>query len=103
MTALVLTFSAKAFDDTELCITCLVGGNTVVLSTGETNENVTVKFLKRHMAYVSFTSIFFALLNSSTQNTQFPKKPNTLHIIAYVAAVRTRAVKIWQTRAKHVK
>jgi len=38
---------------------CLAGGNTIVISTRETNKNVTVKFLKKHMAYVNFTSLFF--------------------------------------------
>jgi len=58
MTALVLTFGAKAFSDTELCNTSLAGGNTIVISTGETNKNVMVKFLEKHMAYVNFTSVF---------------------------------------------
>jgi len=98
MTALVLTFGAKAFNDSEFCNACLVGGNTIVISTGEAYKNVTVKFLKKHLAHVNFTSLFFAVLNSSTQKIQFPK--NQTH---YTAAVRTRAVQISHTRAKHVK
>jgi len=40
----------------------------------ETNKNITVKFLKKHTAYVNFASLFlFVVLNSSTQNIQFPK------------------------------
>jgi len=35
MTALVLTFGAKAFNDTELRNACWAGGNTIVISTGE--------------------------------------------------------------------
>jgi len=35
MTALVLTFGAKAFNDTELRNACWAGWNTVVISTGE--------------------------------------------------------------------
>jgi len=58
MTALVLSFGAKAFNDMELCKACLAGGNTIVISTGVTNKNVTVKFLKKHMANVNFTSLF---------------------------------------------
>jgi len=46
MTALVLTFGAKAFNDTELRDACLAGGNIIVISTVETNKNVTVTFLK---------------------------------------------------------
>jgi len=64
MTALVLTFGAKAFHDSELCKACLAGGNTIVISTGETNKNITVKFLKTHMAYVNFTSIFSSLCST---------------------------------------
>jgi len=73
MTALVLTLGAKTFNDKELCKACLASGNTTAISTGETNKNVTVRFLKKHMAYVNFTSVFFAVFNSSTQNIQFPK------------------------------
>jgi len=46
MTALALTFGAKAFNDSGLCNACLAGGNTFVISTRETKKNVTVKFLK---------------------------------------------------------
>jgi len=56
-----------------LCIASLAGGNTIAISTGETNKNVTVKFLKKHMTYVNYTFFFFAVLNSSTKNIQFPK------------------------------
>jgi len=63
----------RAFNDMALCIASLASGNTIVISTGETNKNVTVKFLKKHMTYVNFTSFFFAVLNSSTKNIQFPK------------------------------
>ena len=70
-------FRPTAFNDTALCIACLASGNTIAISTGESNKNVTVKFLKKHITYVNFTSFFFAVLNSSTQNTQFPKKTNT--------------------------
>ena len=66
-------FRPKAFNDMALCIASLASGNTIVISTGETNKNVTVKFLKKHMTYVNFTSFFFAVLNSSTKNIQFPK------------------------------
>jgi len=64
MTALVLTFGAKALNDTKLCNACLAGGNTVVISTRETNKNVTVKFLKKHMAYFNFTSLFPSLCST---------------------------------------
>jgi len=37
MTALVLTFGAKVINDSELRNACLAGGNTIVISTGETN------------------------------------------------------------------
>jgi len=67
MTALVLTFGAKAFKDKELCKACLAGGNTTVISTGETNKNVTVRFLKKtHGLRQLYTSFFFAVFNSST-------------------------------------
>ena len=46
MTALVLTFGPKAFNDSEMCNECLAGGNTTAISTGDTSKNVTVKFLK---------------------------------------------------------
>jgi len=104
MTALVLTFGAKAFNDTELCNcnACLAGGNTIAISTGETNENVTVKFLKKHMAYVNFKSLFPSLCSTvAPKRYNFLKNKHTTHI-AYVAAVRTGAVKILHTRAKHV-
>jgi len=38
MTALVLIFGAKAFNDTEYCKACLTGENRIVISTGETNK-----------------------------------------------------------------
>jgi len=47
MTALVLTFGAKAFNDPGLCNACLAGGNTIVISIRETKKNVTVKFKKK--------------------------------------------------------
>jgi len=73
MTALVLTFGAKAFNDSEFCNACLVGGNTIVISTGEAYKNVTVKFLKKHLAHVNFTSLF-----SSLCSTVAPKRYNFL-------------------------
>jgi len=47
----------------------------MVISTGETNKNVTVKFLKKHMAYVNFASLF-----SSLCSTVAPKIYNFLTI-----------------------
>ena len=73
MTALVLTFGQKAFNDMALCIASLASGNTIVILTGETNKTVTVKFLKKHMTYVNFTSFFFAVFNSRTKNIKLPK------------------------------
>jgi len=35
MTALILTFGAKALNDTGLCNACLAGGNSIVISTEE--------------------------------------------------------------------
>jgi len=103
VTALVLTFGAKAFNDKELCKACLAGGNTTAISTGETNKNGTVRFLKKHMAYVNFTSLFSSLCSTVAPKIyNFLKTKHTAHI-AYVAAVWTRAVKILHTRAKHVK
>jgi len=46
MTALVLSFGAKAFNDMELCNACLAGGNTIVISTGETNKTSRLNFWK---------------------------------------------------------
>jgi len=103
MTALVLTFGTKAFNDSELCNECMAGGNTTAISTGATNKNVTVKFLKKHVAYVNFTSPFSSLYSTVAPKIyNFLKTKHTTHI-AYAAAVRTRAVKISHTRAKHVK
>jgi len=66
-------------------------------------QNVTVKFLKKHMAYVNFTSLFSSLCSTVAPNIyNLVKTKHTTHI-AYVAAVSTRAVKILHTRAKHVK
>ena len=98
-----ITFGAKAFNDSELCNECLADGNTTAISTGDTNRNVTVKFLKKHMACVNFTSPFSSLCSTvAPKICNFLKTKHTTHI-AYVAAVRTRAVKISNTRAKHVK
>jgi len=81
----------------------LTGGNTIAISTGATNKNVTVKFLKKHMAYVRFTSLFSSLCSRvAPTRYNFLKTKHTTHV-AYVAAVRTEAVKILHTRAKHVK
>jgi len=103
MTALVLTFGAKAFNDTELCNARLAGRNTTVISTAETNKNVTVKFLKKHMACVNFASLFCSLCSTVAPKIyNFLKTKHTTHI-AYVEAVRTRAVKIVHTQAKYVK
>jgi len=103
MTALVLIFGAKAFNDKELCKACLAGGNTTVISTRETNKNVTVRFLKKHMDYVNFTSLFSSLCSTVAPKIyNFLKTKHTAHT-AYVAAVRTRAVKISHTQEKHVK
>jgi len=68
MTALVLTFGAKALNDSQLCNACLAGGKTIVISTGET-KNVTVKFLKKHIAYVNFTSLFSSLCSTVAPKT----------------------------------
>jgi len=55
---------------------------TLIISTGEPNKNVTVKFLTKHLAYVKFyISFFVSVLNSSIQNIQFSK--NQTHY-AYV-------------------
>jgi len=103
MTALVHKFGAKAFNNKELCKAFLAGGNTTAISTGETNKNVAVRFLKNHMAYVNFTSLFSSLCSTVAPKIHnFLKTKHTAHI-AYVAAVRTRAVKIVHTQAKHVK
>ena len=103
MTALVLTFGAKTFNDKQLCKACLAGGNATVISTEKTNKNVTVRFLKIHMAYVNSTSLFSSLCSTvAPKICNFLKTKHTAHI-AYVAAVRTRAVKILHTQAKHVK
>ena len=81
MTALVLTFGAKAFNDTELCNACLAGGNTFVISRGETNKNVTVKILKKHMAYVNFTSLFSSQCSTVAPKIyNFLKNKHTTHI-----------------------
>jgi len=99
MTALVLTFGAKAFNDKELCKACLAGGNTTVISTRETNKNVTVRFLKIHMAYVNFTSLFSSLCSTVAHKIyNFLKTKHIAHI-ACVAAIRTRSVKILHTQA----
>ena len=96
-------FQPIAFNDTALCIACLAGGNTIVISRGETNKNVTVKFLKKHMTYVNFASFSSSLCSTAAPKTyHFLKTKHTTHR-AYVAAVKTRAVKILHTRAKHVK
>jgi len=95
-------FRPKAFNDMALCIASLAGGNTIAISTGETNKNVTVKFLKKHMT--SSTLHFFSSLCSTAapKTYNFLKTKHTTHR-AYVVTVRTRAVKILHTRAKHVK
>jgi len=62
MTALVLTFGAKTFNDKELRKACLAGGNTTVISTGETNKNAT------HGLSQLCISFFFVVFNSSTKN-----------------------------------
>jgi len=105
MIALVLTFGAKAFNDAESCNynACLAGWNTIVILTVETNKKVTVKFLKKHMAYVRFTSLFSSLCSTvAPTRYNFLKTKHTTQR-AYVAAVRTGAVKILHTRAKYVK
>jgi len=81
MTALVLVFGAKAFNDLELCNASLAGGNTIVISTGETNKNITVKFLKKHMAYVNFTSLFSSLWSTlALKIYNFLNTKHTTHI-----------------------
>jgi len=81
MTALVLSFGAKAFGDMELCNACLAGGNTTVISTGETNKNVTVRFLKKHMAYVNYASLFSSLCSTVAPKIyNFLKTKHTAHI-----------------------
>jgi len=81
MTTLVLTFGAKAFNDTELCNACFTDGNTTIIATGQTNKNVTVKFLKKHMAYVNFTSLFYSLCSTVAPKIyNFLKTKHTTHI-----------------------
>jgi len=81
MTALVLSFGAKAFNDMALCKACLAGGNTIVISTGETNDNVTVTFWKKHMAYVNCTSLFSSLCSTvAPKICNFLKTKHTKHI-----------------------
>jgi len=46
MNALVLTFGAKAFNDTEFSKGCLAGGNTIVISSRETNTTSRLNFWK---------------------------------------------------------
>ena len=99
MTALVFSFGAKAFNDTELCHVCLAGRNTIAFSTGETNKNVTVNFLKTHLAYGNFTSLFSSLCSTvASKIYNFLKTKHTIHI--HAAAVRRRAVKNVAHRSK---
>jgi len=64
---------------------------TIVISSGETNKNVTVKFLKKpHGLRQLYASFFFAVLNSSTQNIQCSSR-------------KDNGRKISHTRAKHVR
>jgi len=49
ITALV-TFGTKMFNDTDMHNAWLAGGNTIAISTGEPNKNITVKFFIKHMA-----------------------------------------------------
>jgi len=44
---------AKAFNDTELLKPYLVVGNRIINFVAEPTENVTVKHLTKHMAYVA--------------------------------------------------
>jgi len=54
------------------------------------------------MAYVNFTSLFSSLCSTvALKIYNFLKTQYTTHM-TYVATVRTRAVKILHTRAKHV-
>jgi len=64
MTALVQTFGAKAFNDTELRNASLAGRNTIVISTGETNKNVTVKVWKNTWPTSTLHLFFCDVLNS---------------------------------------
>jgi len=80
MTALDLTFGAKAFNDTELRNACWAGGNTIAISTVR-NKSVTVKFFKKHMAYVNFTSIFSSMCSTVAPKIyNFLKTKHTTHI-----------------------
>ena len=104
MTALVLTFGARAFSDTELRNTRLAAGNTIVISTEKTNKNVMVKFLKKHMAYVNFLFFFFSFSSlCSTVASKIYNFLQTKQTTHYVAVVMTKAVKISHTQSKHVK
>jgi len=109
MTTLVLTFGAKAFNDTELCNACFTDGNTTIIATGQTNKNVTVKFLKKHMAYVNFTSLFYSLCSTVAPKIyNFLKTKHTTHIYSGRKDCKKKcrtheAVKMSHTRAKHVK
>jgi len=60
---------------------CLAGGNTIVISKGETNKNITVKVLKRHMAYVNFTHLFSSLCSTVAPKIyNFLKTKHTTYI-----------------------
>jgi len=81
ITVLVATFVAKAFNHTESCNACLVGGKTIIISIGEPNKNVTVKRLTKHMAYVNFHISFFYLCSTlASKIYNFLKNKYTTHI-----------------------
>jgi len=50
--AFVSACDAKAFNDTELCNRAWLAGLRFLISTGNPTENVTVKYLTKHTAYV---------------------------------------------------
>ena len=51
-----------------------LAGTGFLICTGKPTENATVKYLTKHMAYVKFhISNYLSVLNSSIQNTLFPK------------------------------
>jgi len=78
VTALVAAFDAKAFSNTELLKSYLVGGNRII-NFYKPTENIPVKCLTKHMAYVlyKFHVCFFLSVP--------PKNKHTRHMRGAVA------------------
>jgi len=82
----------STFNDTELWNRASLAGTGIRISTGETTDTVTVKYLTKHIIYVFYRfRIYF--FSSSIQNINFFKAKHALHMYGCIKALKHKGVR----------